>query len=181
MGEPKQFTTTTTPHTKHICYNQDLTLTRTTPGNTKPQTGGAFTTKPQCRQTTSSWILSSTKCVCLHSGHAITTFCVLVDCILFIDPWIYFGFPSSVYLWKGAWSKKKLVLPYNTMWTNRKKIVKKSVSCGGLMWCLFFFSVLVWSDDIHLIVSFLLGGDMLLFCIRANLLLVWSGHSFHIQ
>ena len=118
---------------KHICYNQDLTLTRTTPGNTKPQTGGAFTTKPQCRQTTSSWILSSTKCVCLHSGHAITTFCVLVDCILFIDPWIYFGFPSSVYLWKGAWSKK-MVLPYNTMWTNRKKNSKKC------WWLWYYFS-----------------------------------------
>lgn len=68
-------------HKAH-CYNQDLILTTTTPGNTKPQHGGALTTKPQCRQTTSSWIWSSTKCVCLHSGHAITTFCVLVDCIL---------------------------------------------------------------------------------------------------
>ena len=84
-GEPKQLITPP-PLTQSTLLYQDLILTRTTPGNTKPQTGGAFTTKPQCRQTTSSWILSSTKCVCLHSGHAITTFCVLVACILIIDP-----------------------------------------------------------------------------------------------
>lgn len=74
------------PHATFLFICQDLILTRTTPGNTKPQTGGALTTKPQCRQTTSSWTWSSTKCVCLHSGHAITTFCVLVDCIFIIDP-----------------------------------------------------------------------------------------------
>lgn len=45
----------TPPITSHSCsLCQDLILTTITPGNTKPQTGGALTTKPQCRQTTSA-------------------------------------------------------------------------------------------------------------------------------
>lgn len=86
MGGSQTTNYYSTTQTTFLFICQDLILTRTTPGNTKPQTGGALTTKPQCRQTTSSWTLSSTKCVCLHSGHAITTFCVLVDCIFIIDP-----------------------------------------------------------------------------------------------
>lgn len=121
MGEPKQFTTTT-PYTKHIVMSG---LDLDTNNTRKHQTTNWWSLHHQTTMPTNHLIMDLVfNKVCVFAFRACNYHFLCVSRLHLIYRPLNIFVPLLLFV-EGVRSKK-MVLPYNTMWTNRKKIVKKN-------------------------------------------------------